>query len=212
MRKLEPHNKVFGLGLSRTGTSSLTVALYRLGVHVKHYPTDPRTYEQLRNGDYHLDTLAWCQGLTDVPIPAYFAQFDQAWPGSKFILTLREKESWLRSVEQLWQRSMEWSNQNAQYTQIDEFFRACVYGSIQFTRERFSYVYDTHVRNVLHYFQDRPDDLLVLDICAGEGWEKLCPFLGIDVPDQPFPHSGANRSGRGSSEHAATDATTTAKG
>jgi hypothetical protein len=190
MRKLGPHNKVFGLGLSRTGTSSLTVALHRLGIQNKHYPHDPRTYEQLRNGDYRLDILGWNQGLTDVPIPAYFAQLDQAWPESKFILTVRDdKEAWLRSVEKLWTASREWWDPTQQYTQIDEFFRATVYGSIWFNRERFSYVYDTHVRNVSHHFRDRPDDLLVLDICAGEGWEKLCPFLGIDAPDAPFPHN-----------------------
>ena len=34
---------------------------------------------------------------------------------------------------------------------------------------------------------DRPDDLLVLDVTAGEGWEPLCDFLGAPVPDQPFP-------------------------
>ena len=30
--------------------------------------------------------------------------------------------------------------------------------------------------------------LLEMDIAAGDGWEKLCAFLGRDVPDQPFPH------------------------
>ena len=38
----------------------------------------------------------------------------------------------------------------------------------------------------------RPDDLLVLDICGGRaGWEVLCPFLGVPVPNTPFPN--ANR-------------------
>jgi hypothetical protein len=34
---------------------------------------------------------------------------------------------------------------------------------------------------------DRPRDLLVLDTLAGEGWEALCPFLDVPVPDKPFP-------------------------
>ena len=33
------------------------------------------------------------------------------------------------------------------------------------------------------------DDLFVLDVRGGEGWEKLCPFLGLNVPDVPFPHA-----------------------
>mmetsp|Transcript_38479 Transcript_38479/g.108758 ORF Transcript_38479/g.108758 Transcript_38479/m.108758 type:complete len:181 (+) Transcript_38479:594-1136(+) len=30
------------------------------------------------------------------------------------------------------------------------------------------------------------DKLLVYDV--HEGWEPLCKFLGVEVPDQPFPH------------------------
>jgi 3'(2'), 5'-bisphosphate nucleotidase len=35
--------------------------------------------------------------------------------------------------------------------------------------------------------------LLVLDITAGEGWEKLCPFLGKPIPDIPFPKANVTR-------------------
>jgi len=43
---------------------------------------------------------------------------------------------------------------------------------------------------VMDYFKDRPDDLLIIDICSGEGFEKLAPFLGRPLPAQPFPHKG----------------------
>ena len=49
--------------------------------------------------------------------------------------------------------------------------------------------YERHNREVLEYFSDRPGDLLVMDIPADAGWEKLCAFLGHDVPDKPFPHA-----------------------
>jgi hypothetical protein len=35
---------------------------------------------------------------------------------------------------------------------------------------------ERHDREVMEYFKNREEDLLVLDIAAGEGWEKLCPF------------------------------------
>ena len=41
--------------------------------------------------------------------------------------------------------------------------------------------------NVLFYFSKREKDLLVLDICGGEGWEKLCKFLHVPVPNKKFP-------------------------
>ena len=56
---------------------------------------------------------------------------------------------------------------------------------------RFQYVYDLHTRNVSDFFRSRPADLLVIDICGGEGWEKLCPFIGKATPSVSFPF--ANR-------------------
>jgi hypothetical protein len=41
---------------------------------------------------------------------------------------------------------------------------------------------------VAAHFAGRPEDLLTLDLCAGEGWERLAPFLGWErVPERPFP-------------------------
>ena len=44
-----------------------------------------------------------------------------------------------------------------------------------------------HNRRVRTHFSARQHDLLVMDITAGDGWEALCPFLGREVPDIPFP-------------------------
>jgi hypothetical protein len=188
MGRVDLHCKVFGLGLSKTGTSSLTEALNRLGVRSIHYPHDVQTHEQLRNGDYRLRILDEYQGVTDITVAPYFAQLDRTWPGSKFILTVREKESWLRSAELHWRLLLEVWDRDPQFRRFTEFILASVYGTVGFNRERMSYVYDAHVRNVTRYFQNRPDDLLVLDICAGNGWDALCRFLGLVAPDEPFPH------------------------
>jgi hypothetical protein len=47
-----------------------------------------------------------------------------------------------------------------------------------------------HQDRVCAHFDGRPDDLLVMDIAAGEGWSTLCPFLGVAVPEHPFPRRG----------------------
>lgn len=54
-----------------------------------------------------------------------------------------------------------------------------------------------HNQEVLDYFRDRPDDLLILDWSRGDGWAQLCGFLGAEVPTgMPFPH--ANKRNRSS--------------
>jgi Sulfotransferase domain len=47
---------------------------------------------------------------------------------------------------------------------------------------------DRATPGVPEYFRGREQDLLGLDICAGEGWERLALFLGSAIPGQAFPH------------------------
>lgn len=97
-QRLTPDQKVFGLGLSRTGTASLGHALNLLGVKTIHYPHDERTFADLRNANYRLHILDDYQGIVDIPVCPYYPQLDEVYPGSKFILTVREKNSWLTSL------------------------------------------------------------------------------------------------------------------
>ncbi|MEO5903478.1 MAG: sulfotransferase family protein [Gemmatimonadaceae bacterium] len=185
--------KVFGLGLSKTATSTLTEALNVLRIPTIHYPNDDRTFAELQHGNYRLSILDEYQGVTDTPIAPFYAQFDRAWPGSKFILTIREKNSWLRSAESHWRLLKETGQrvQDERFQAFTDFVSACVYGCTYFNAERFSYAYDMHLLNVKDFFANRPDDLLVVDICSGAaGWTELCTFLDVPVPDGiPFPHA-----------------------
>ena len=192
--KLDGDGRVFGLGLSRTGTTSLGHALSTLGIRTIHYPSDARTRQQLRGGDYRLDILERFRGVVDTPVVPFYAQFDRHYPGSKFILTVRDRKPWLASVRALWKRDKEAFIPNADVLDYRHFVRAAVYGTLSFNEDRLDFVYETHVRNVLDYFRGRQTDLLVLDICAGEGWDKLCPFLDAAVPDVPFPVSNTAES------------------
>jgi hypothetical protein len=56
-----------------------------------------------------------------------------------------------------------------------------------FDPARFERAFDLHHQRVRHHFRDREGDLLVIDLCGGEGWDALCRFLGLPVPDGPFP-------------------------
>ena len=70
-----------------------------------------------------------------------------------------------------------------------EFYRVLLYGTVAYQPDRFAWVSATHVRNVMEHFAgEKSAQLLVLDLVGGEGWEKLCPFLGVPKPDVPFPH------------------------
>lgn len=186
--------KIFGIGLNKTGTTSLGEGLNRLGIKTIHYPFKKQIYDELTGGNFRLSILERYQGIVDTPVAPYYAQLDRAYPGSKFILTLREPESWLRSIAAHWPVMRQWCDREPQFRRFTDFISAVVYGCIEFNHDRFLYAYETHERNVREYFRGREDDdLLVMTICDGDGWQQLCPFLGVDVPEFEFPHSNKGK-------------------
>jgi len=189
--------KVFGIGLSRTGTRTLAAALNLLGIKAKWFPSDLTTYSELISGRFELSILKQYHALTDTPAVPYYPQFDRIYPGSKFILTVREKESWLESAEKHWVantfRGLEPPNA-PHWRHFCSFINCSVYGCHGFNRDRFSYVYDTHVENVHRFFRDRSDSVLTINICTGEGWQVLCPFLGCEIPEVRFPRMDSFKS------------------
>lgn len=189
MARLGPDQKVFGLGLSRTGTTSLGKALNELEIRTKDYPHDRTTQRELFSGSGRLTSLNRYQGIVDITVVPFYRQLDRAYPSSKFILTVRDRQSWLESIRRQYTIMAEaWSRLDPQFKEFTRLISERVYGSLQFDAERFLDAYERHARNVLNDFKDRPADLLVMDISGGDGWEKLCPFLGLPVPSAPFPH------------------------
>lgn len=181
--RIDPKPKIFGVGLSRTGTLSLAVALTRLGFETRHFPDDPTTQRELKAGYYRLSLLSGVDALLDIPVAPFYAQLDRAFPGSRFILSTRDTDAWLKSVENHFRMFVD-HRRNA----FDDFVFAAVYGSLEFSPERFAWVKERHEANVRSYFADRPRDLLVIDVSDGNGWNPLCDFLGLAAPDEPFPH------------------------
>ena len=189
--------KIFGIGLSRTGSTSLAGALSILGYRSVHFPADPvtqREYFQFftqPSDVLKLSILDRCDAITDNPIPRVYRQLDKGYPGSRFILTTRDKSSWLRSCELWWKRAVMpfiEHDYSAQLKPFIELVGKITYGTIDFDAALFSQAYDAHMEQVSSYFRGRDQDLLVLDICRGEGWQKLAPFIGKPLPGRPFPH------------------------
>jgi hypothetical protein len=170
---------VFGLGLSKTGTHSLNHALEDLGIPSVHYP-EPA---QMVAGRFE-EALGGHRGATDISVSAFYRELDAAYPGSRFILTLRDVPEWLVSVAD--HRARRDGTPPAPGCP-KAIIRRMLYTSAKFDRGLYEAGYHAHERDVRGYFRDRPRDLLVMNICAGEGWEVLCPFLGVDAPAAPFP-------------------------
>ncbi|NWG74974.1 MAG: hypothetical protein HXY24_10270 [Rubrivivax sp.] len=180
-------SKIFGIGLSKTGTSSLAQALQRLGFRTKDCMGASR-YVPGDLSSIDLDTVLAHDALTDTPIPSFYRELDARFPGSKFILTVRERAGWLQSCRKQFNERSAAAQSEAHRRLFED-----LYGTNVFDEERFSRGYDRFVAGVRKHFEGRPGDLLELDVSAGEGWEKLCPFLGRPVPDAPFPKANVTQ-------------------
>jgi hypothetical protein len=123
------------------------------------------------------------QALTDIPVAPFYAQLDRVYPNSRFILTTRDTDSWLISVENHFRMYLQTRRDD-----FDNFVLACVYGSLEFSADRFRYVKELHEENVRRYFANAPGHLLIFDISRGDSWESICRFLDRPVPNEPFPH------------------------
>jgi len=168
-----PSRKVFGIGLSKTGTHSLASALERLGYAVKHFPLPGEV----------LALAGQLDALVDTPVILHMEELDRRYPDALFILTIREIESWIVSCRRHWDR--------VQPSEDGRQARKQVYGTADFDEAVFRRMYREHHARVKTLFEDRPGKLLTLNIVAGDGYEKLCPALGVPVISEPFPHKYA---------------------
>jgi hypothetical protein len=173
--------KIFCIGLSKTGTTSLARALEILGYRTRDYIGVTR-YASGDLSSIDLSEIDASDAFTDTPIPSFYRELDKKYPGSKFILTTRNMDDWLRScAKQFTSRIVSKQNDATRQLHTD------LYGCFEFDADKYASGYTRFVEGVQDYFRDRPQDLLVTDICGGETWDELCAFLGKAVPESPFP-------------------------
>ena len=177
--------KVFCVGFHKTGTKSLARALEILGYRVTgpNGAREPRIAE--RALPMALDIAQRFDAFNDNPWPILFRELDAAFPGSRFILTVRPADSWIASVV---------GHFGDEPTPMREWIygegRGAPRGNERVYVDRFR----RHNADVVSYFAGR-ECLVTMDVTAGDGWETLCRFLALPVPDRPFPHINAAAGG-----------------
>jgi hypothetical protein len=183
---MDKGTKIFCIGLNKTGTTSLHSAFELLGYRSVHFEDrDGRNIQDIIRSNHEQglpilrgieDFDAYSDWITDEP-EAVFPKFDAEYPGSKFILHTRDMAGWLRSREKHVKRNQkefaETKDPKITWLEID------LVG--------WEAHYKAYHKAVREHFKGREMDLLELDVTQGDGWELLCPFLGVKAPNVPFP-------------------------
>jgi hypothetical protein len=191
--------KVLGAGYGKTGTFSLKVALDKLGfpcynfgdVLINFRRGDADMWNDYLEGNSDMDWHKLFDGyeaVVDAPSYFYFREIMEAFPNIKVVLTTRDPEKWYESLLD----TLEKHDANVKPFLFIPSFRAFhrvlenllnrdpVEEPIKENSIKAFLKHNEDVRN--HVPKDR-----FLEFSVKDGWEPLCEFLGVPVPDEPFP-------------------------
>ncbi len=179
--------KVFGIGLSRTATSSLNSALKILGYESIHWINN-HTQNLISEVDFLL-----FDGFTDINVSYQFEQLYHTFPRSRFIYTNRSLDLWIKSITTHYYNTRLISSPGElTQTHLAKRFdgnAGIVEWDLYAQYPTWEIAYNRFHERVCRFFADKPNDrFLELRITEGDGWEKLCTFLEKPVPEISFPH------------------------
>ncbi len=179
---------VIGAGLGRTGTLSLKLALEQLGLgpcyhmlEVRAAPARLEHWNRIAAGekvDWE-EVFAGFRSTVDWPACNYWRELMARYPDAKVILSLRDPDAWFRSTQATIFSDAVQSGAPPSVVKI----LTDVVGKDLGDRERCIAAFERHNASVKAGVP--AERLLVFD--AKQGWEPLCAFLGVPVPDAPFP-------------------------
>jgi hypothetical protein len=173
-------NKVFVLGLPRSGTTSVCIAALGLGFKTAH-----TAYTQAALDD--------AEFIADTPAFHDFELLDKRYPNSRFIYLSRPLALWLPSISRLL------TNMASKLLVPSGGFNPCIkrcYGEVfsplSHTSisdyEHLEHAFLRHQERVTRYFKGRESELLMLDISAPNSYQRFTEFLLGNAVDGDFVH------------------------
>ena len=197
--------KVIGAGFGRTGTMSLKAALEQLGCgpcfHMIDLIRDPEPlpyWVAAANGE----RIDWTEALegwessVDWPGCTFWEEMAETWPDAPVLLSVRDPEAWYRSClnsihaakEMALAGELEGGDEEGPSPEVVGMINNLIWnGTFKGRFLEKDYALEVFHRHNEYVKAKVPADrLLVYEI--KQGWEPLCEFLGVDVPDTPMPH------------------------
>lgn len=199
--------KVFCIGRNKTGTNSLTKALSDLGYKIGDQRSAERLIDYYRDRDFRpiIEYCRTAEVFQDVPfsLPFTYMAMDQAFHGSKFILSVRDPDDWyesyIRHQKQLVDTDgLPTPEELKAHSLVRQGWLYDVKRWEGRPEEKFydeEYLKDRFVRynrNVRDYFRFK-DNLLTINVANSDAYEQLCTFLGKEPLYDEMPWENRRR-------------------
>ncbi len=198
--------KIFCIGLNKTGTTSLEQVLTDFGYSLG----DQAKGELLAKDWFQRDfksIIKYCNSadaFQDIPfsLPFTYVHLDQHFPNAKFILTERDDvDQWYQSLTMFHSRLWADGNQIPNIGHLKQAkyrYKGFAYDINRmmfatpeddpYKKEVLTKYYEQHNYSVQEYFRSKPEKLLVINIANDEDYVRLCEFLGKKPIHNGFPH------------------------
>jgi hypothetical protein len=187
--------EIIGTGLGRTGTKSMQSALNRLGFGPCHHMVEVLTHPETMplwiaasKGERNWDRLfAGYRAMVDWPGVQYWRELIAYYPDAKVLHTTRDADAWFESTQQsiFSPMSLERFKSGGQAGPFAEFFGAAL-GDVRDHLNDRAFLIDYFHRHEAEVLAAVPAERLLV-FPVGSGWKPLCEWLGVEVPDEPYP-------------------------
>lgn len=184
--------KVVGTGLGRTGTKSMQTALASLGfgpchhmLEVFQHPESMQLWIDAADGQPNWDLIFKDYSSTlDYPSAAFWRELTDYYPDAKVLHTVRDPDEWFESVHATIFAPD--GRLRREGNEVLERFFGCIRRRLPAQlddRAGMTGFFRRHTEDVISAIA--PERLLIYEM--GEGWDRLCDFLGVAVPVEPYP-------------------------
>jgi Sulfotransferase domain len=172
--------RIFGIGLNKTGTMSFDAAMTTLGFRSLHDGGREIHEAVLRAVDESVPLLSYLDprfdAFSDIGVLSRrFRMLERQYPGSHFVLTTRPMSDWIDSRRRHVERNIAAKaagEYHSTFLVVDE--------------EKWTREWEYHMQRVAEYFDGHPR-FFEVDLTKSPEWGPLCAFLGVPVPEIPFP-------------------------
>ena len=220
-------NKIFCIGYNKTGTTTLEWILKALGYKLPNQlEQEMRIVKQLYLGNF-LPFTEFCDqydAFQDMPFSqgVVYAQADCLFPGSKFILTVRDPNEWYESLVRFHMKGVlkrqgitsldnidEYTFKNKNIYLYENYFydvlKYMIVADVKdykleydwskaYDREHRIKIYTDRNKEIIKYFQKRPESLLVIDVGKERDILKILKFLGLpEKLNIQMPHLNSSK-------------------
>jgi hypothetical protein len=183
--------QVIGAGWGRTGTYSLMEALNQLGLRTHHmhevfqHPEHNELFLAAARGEPDWDAIyGEFDATVDWPGAAFWRELSVAYPDAKVLLTTRDPQAWYESYAATIRSRISSGDMGTWSDMVREVIVERDFAGEPNDRDHLVAAFERHNAEVVETID--PGRLLVYEVT--EGWEPLCAFLELPVPDAPFPH------------------------